>query len=196
MNCSSYRSLLAKKSVGIAGLGGLGSSVAVSLARSGIGSLVLADFDVVELSNLYRQHYFEEQVGQLKVKAIEQNLRRISLKIAICSHAVRLDQSNIPEIFADTDVIIEALDDPEEKAMFVTCCLASFPETPIIAASGIAGLGSGNKITIKKVGDRIYLVGDDVTAQDSHNLLWPARVGIAANHQAHIAVRILLGLES
>ena len=70
--------LLKQACVGIAGVGGLGSAVAVSLARIGVGKLIIADFDVVEPSNLNRQQYFVDQLGYFKVDALTENLRRIN----------------------------------------------------------------------------------------------------------------------
>ena len=65
--------------IGIAGAGGLGSNVAISLSRAGIGKLIISDFDIIEPSNLNRQQYFIEQIGKPKVIALKENLMRIKL---------------------------------------------------------------------------------------------------------------------
>ncbi len=177
--------------VGIAGLGGLGSAVAVALARIGVGRLILADFDVVEPSNLNRQQYFIDQLGLTKSEALSINLRRINPYVKYEAHCVRLTPENIPTLFADTDVMVEAFDRADQKAML----LQSFKGKPIVAASGLAGYGSGETIGVRKMGDRIYVVGDLETGATPGCGLMAPRVGIAAHMQANVVLRLLLGEE-
>lgn len=177
--------------VGIAGLGGLGSAIAVALARIGVGRLILADFDVVEPSNLNRQQYFIDQLGMTKADALEANLRRINPYVEYEAHCVRLTPENIPTLFADTDVMVEAFDRADQKAML----LQSFKDKPIVAASGLAGHGSGETIGVRKMGDRIYIVGDLETGATPGCGLMAPRVGIAAHMQANVVLRLLLGEE-
>ena len=66
MRFSEIKTHLGKFRVGIAGAGGLGSNCAVALARSGVGTLVISDFDIIEQSNLNSQYYFTNQVGMMK----------------------------------------------------------------------------------------------------------------------------------
>ena len=80
------RQKLANARVGIAGLGGLGSRIAVILARTGVGTLHLVDFDVVDLTNLNRQQYFLLQLGQEKTKALCQLLRQINPYLTLLSN--------------------------------------------------------------------------------------------------------------
>ncbi|HXE97016.1 MAG TPA: sulfur carrier protein ThiS adenylyltransferase ThiF, partial [Dongiaceae bacterium] len=110
-------------SVGIAGVGGLGSAVAVALARVGVGRLVIADFDVVEPSNLNRQQYFIDQIGSCKVDALACNLRRINPYVTVEAHRVMLDPENIPAIFSDCSILVEAFDRADMKAMLVNAAL-------------------------------------------------------------------------
>ena len=77
--------------VGIAGLGGLGSTLAIALARIGIGTLILVDFDVVEPSNLNRQQYFVHQIGMPKVEALQENISRVNPCVKVHTHLERLD---------------------------------------------------------------------------------------------------------
>ena len=177
--------------VGIAGLGGLGSAVAVALARIGVGRLILADFDVVEPSNLNRQQYFIDQLGQTKADALEANLRRINPYVDYEAHGIRLTPENIPTLFAGADVLVEAFDRPDQKAML----LQSFKDKPIVAASGLAGHGSGETIGVRKMGDRIHVVGDLETGAAPGCGLMAPRVGIAAHMQANVVLRVLLGEE-
>ena len=184
---------LKQSCVGIAGVGGLGSAVAVALARIGVGRIIIADFDVVEPSNLNRQQYFVDQIGYLKVEALTENLKRINPYVTVEPHPLLLTPANIPEIFAPCPVVVEAFDRAEMKAMLVDTVLGEMPHSTIIAASGLAGYGPNNTISTRKVSRRLSLVGDDVSEARPGSGLMAPRVGIAAHHQANQAVRIILG---
>lgn len=175
--------------VGIAGLGGLGSAVAVALARVGVGRLILADFDVVEPSNLNRQQYFIDQLGQTKIEALEINLQRINPYVQYEPHCVRVTPDNINGLFGGVDVLVEAFDRADQKAML----LQSYKGAPIVAASGLAGHGSGESIGVRKMGKDIYIVGDLETGAAPGCGLMAPRVGIAAHMQANVVLRLLLG---
>jgi len=178
--------------VGIAGLGGLGSTVAVSLARLGIGRMILADFDVIEPSNLNRQQYFADQIGLSKVEALTRNIGRINPYVRLTGHEVHLTDENIPEIFADASVVVEAFDSPEAKAMLHNSVLQLLPETYVVGASGLAGCGPSEEIGVRRLSNRCFVVGDGVSAARSGMGLMAPRVGVAANHQANLVLRILL----
>jgi sulfur carrier protein ThiS adenylyltransferase len=177
--------------VGIAGLGGLGSAIAVALARIGVGKLVLADFDVVEPSNLNRQQYFIDQLGLTKAEALEANLRRINPYVEYDAHCTRVTPENMDELFGEVDVMVEAFDRADQKAML----LQSFKSAPIVAASGLAGYGPGESIGVRKMGQDIYIVGDLETGAAPGCGLMAPRVGIAAHMQANLVLRLLLGEE-
>ncbi|NOZ22527.1 MAG: sulfur carrier protein ThiS adenylyltransferase ThiF [Planctomycetes bacterium] len=182
-------------SVGIAGLGGLGSAIAIALTRTGVGRLVLADFDIVEPSNLNRQQYFVDQLGQPKTEALAENLRRINPYVRVETHRVRLDASNVSEVFADVEVLVEAFDAPDAKTMLLESFATAFPDKPIVMASGLAGHGPGSTIQVRKLGSQIYVIGDmESAAQPGRGLMAP-RVGIAAHLQANTVLRLLLGEE-
>jgi sulfur carrier protein ThiS adenylyltransferase len=182
--------------VGVAGLGGLGSQVAIALARTGFGTLVLADFDVVEPSNLNRQQYFVDQLGQPKTRALTDTLRRINPYLRALTHTVRLTPANIPDIFAGCSVLVEAFDRADQKAMLVETALAGLPETWVVAASGLAGHAEADAIRTHRLGPRLFVVGDlEAEARPGTGLMAP-RVGVAAHAQANLALRIVLGEES
>jgi sulfur carrier protein ThiS adenylyltransferase len=183
---------LARAAVGIAGLGGLGSAVAVALARIGVGRLVLADFDVVEPSNLNRQQYFVDQIGMLKTDALRANLQRIHPGVRCVTHAVRLVPDNIPEIFADVEVLVEAFDRADQKVMLLQAFAAARPGAPIVAASGLAGHGDEATLAVRRVGPHLYVVGDLETAARPGCGLMAPRVGIAAHMQANAVLRLLV----
>jgi sulfur carrier protein ThiS adenylyltransferase len=182
-----------RSSVGIAGLGGLGSAIAIALARIGVGRLVLADFDVVEPSNLNRQQYFVDQIGQLKTDAMQANLARIHPYVEVETHTVRLTAENVPAVFGDVDVLVEAFDKPDAKAMIMEVCATAMPDTPLVMASGLAGHAPSNTIQSRQLGRQVTLVGDLVEAAGPGKGLMAPRVGVAAHHQANAVLRILLG---
>ena len=181
--------------VGIAGVGGLGSAVAVALARVGVGRLVIVDFDVVEPSNLNRQQYFIDQIGLPKVAALAANLQRINPYVTVESHPTLLDPSNIPTVFSGCSIVVEAFDRADMKAMLVDTVLGQMPGATVVAASGLAGYGPNNAITTRKVSSRLYLSGDGTSEARPGSGLMAPRVAIAAGHQANQVIRIILGEE-
>lgn len=151
---------LSGATAGIAGLGGLGSNIAAMLARSGIGRIVAADFDRVEPSNLNRQNYGTDDLGLLKTEATEKALKRIRPGICFEGHAVRLGPDNIPGIMRGCDVVIEALDGPEDKAMLVSAVLEKMPGTPVICGNGMSGFGDADRIMKRHLGNLVTVCGD------------------------------------
>jgi len=186
---------LKRATVGIAGLGGLGSPCAWALCRMGIGKLILADFDVVEPSNLNRQQYFVDQIGLAKTEATKANLKRINPYVEVITHQIVLDESNIPTVFQKASVVIEAFDGAEMKAMIIRCILDKMPEVTVVAGSGVAGYADGNEIVVNRMMPRLYIVGDHKSEARPGKGLMASRVGIAAHQQANTAVRIILGEE-
>lgn len=184
-----------KVKVGIAGAGGLGSNVAISLARLGVGNIKIVDFDVVEPSNLNRQQYYIKDIGEYKVNALKRNLEEINPFIHVQAIVKKLDKENIKEIFRDEDIIIEAFDNPEYKAEISTEVLSSMGDKVLIASSGMAGYYSSNDIKTRKINNNFYICGDGVNeAKEGFGLMAP-RVAICANHMANCALRIILGEE-
>lgn len=179
--------------VGIAGLGGLGSHIAVSLARMGVGKLVLADFDRVDVTNLHRQQYFVEQVGLLKTEALADTLRKIDPWIQLELYPVRLTPENLPTIFGSCPILCEAFDKAEEKAMLLETVLTELPHVTVVSGSGMAGVGSVNEIQTRKAMNRLYLCGDGETDVAEYGSLFASRVAVCAGHQAHMVLRLLLG---
>ncbi|SEH82950.1 sulfur carrier protein ThiS adenylyltransferase [Ruminococcus flavefaciens] len=184
---------LSETSVAVCGLGGLGSNIAISLARAGVGKLHMIDFDKVDISNLNRQQYFPEQLGMYKSDALYDTLKRIAPYCEIKKDCVKLDDDNIPRLLADDDIIVEAFDKAEQKAMLVNCVLETMPEKYLVAGSGMAGLASSNTITTKRVTKRFYVCGDGVSDVNDGMGLVSSRVLICAGHQAHAVIRIIAG---
>lgn len=181
--------------IGVAGLGGLGSQVAIALARTGVGCLVLADFDVVEPSNLNRQQYFLDQIGMPKVAALSETLCRINPTVDIHIHDCVLGTGNIPRVFAECRILVEAFDRADQKEMLISTALDCLPDTTVIAASGLAGSEPSESIRVHRMGSRLFVVGDLETAAGPGVGLMAPRVGVAAHVQANLALRLLLGEE-
>lgn len=180
--------------IGIMGLGGLGSVVAVALARIGVGTLLLADYDVVEPSNLNRQQYFVDQIGLKKTEAMRQNLARVNPYLKLQTFDDELTESNLPLVFKDVNVLVECFDGPRMKATALRVALTLLPGVGYVGASGLAGFDENNLITTRKIRNNVYIVGDgEAEAKPGQGLMAP-RVGIAAHHQANQVLRILLGL--
>lgn len=179
--------------VAVCGLGGLGSNIAVSLARAGVGKLILIDFDKVDITNLHRQQYKASQIGRYKTDALSENLKEIAPYIEQETHTVRIDKRNALEILKEADIICEAFDNAECKAMLAHIVLEAMPDKYLVAASGMAGLGSGNDIKTRRLTKKFYLCGDEVSEVAEVGSLVAPRVMLCAAHQAHTILRILAG---
>ena len=110
-----FKKQLAQVRVGIAGLGGLGSHIAVFLARAGVQHLHLVDFDRVDESNLNRQHYFLRDVGRLKTEALAEQLLAINPALKIKTENIKLTEINAAAVFKADGIICEAVDRPENQ---------------------------------------------------------------------------------
>ena len=179
--------------VAVCGLGGLGSGIAVALARAGIGKLLLIDFDRVDITNLHRQQYKAEQIGICKTEALAENLREIAPYLEIETHTVRVTEDNAAELLRSADIICEAFDAAEAKAMLTDAVLTEMPDKYLVAASGMAGLGSANNIRTRRITRHFYLCGDEISDVSDGLGLISSRVMLCAAHQAHTVLRILAG---
>ena len=179
--------------VAVCGLGGLGSNIAIALARAGIGKLLLIDFDRVDITNLHRQQYKVNQIGCYKTDALAENLVEIAPYTEIKTVTAKITEENFADLLTDADVVCEAFDDAEAKAMLVNGVLELLPDCFIVAASGMAGMDTPNTIRTRKVMKRFYLCGDETNdVADTIGLVAP-RVMLCAAHQAHTVLRILAG---
>lgn len=187
------RARLAESHVAIVGCGGLGSNAAAMLLRSGVGELTLIDFDVVEPSNLNRQLFFEDQLGRPKTEALAETLLRIKPQARLRLHQLRVTEETLCPLVADADVVIEAVDRAEVKAFIANTLLCHMPDKPLVGASGLAGISSANSVVTERITDSFYLVGDLHSDVRHGHALIASRVMVAAAHEAHAAIRILLG---
>ena len=183
---------LKKTRVCILGLGGLGSNVAVLLARAGIGSLKLVDFDTVETSNLNRQQYRISHIGIKKTEAMKSIIREINPFVEVDILDIKVDRENIYSIVGDIEIVVEAFDRAETKAMILEELLTDKNKI-VVSASGMAGLGSANEIVTRKIKDNFYLIGDNYSDYEEYSGLMSTRVMICAAHQANVVLRLILG---
>lgn len=191
MKLEEIKQRLKSKTVGIAGCGGLGSNCAVALARSGVGKLILIDFDKVEESNLNRQYFFRDQIGQPKAMALQENIRRIDNTIVTEEHILELDPSAVQALFADCDLIIEAFDTGHAKQMIIETVLDAMPEKYIITGQGLAGYGNNESIRTQRLGN-LFIIGDgEREVSDDLPPLGP-RVAVVAGMQANLALELML----
>lgn len=184
-------SKISSSTVAICGLGGLGSNIAILLARAGVGKLILIDFDKVDITNLHRQQYKVSQIGMYKTKALARNLKEIAPFLETEIHTAYMDKNNYYKLLKSADIICEAFDNAEAKADIVNFVLTKMPEKYIVAASGMAGLHSANLIKTRKVSNRFYLCGDEKSDVKDTIGLVASRVCVCASHQAHMVLRII-----
>lgn len=179
--------------VAVCGLGGLGSNIAIALARTGVGHLHLIDFDRVDLTNLNRQQYAVGQLGQYKTDALRETLSLISPYCDVTCDTIQVTEENLPDLLKTEDYICEAFDRAEAKAMLVSGVLEHFPEKYLVAGSGLAGLGSANTIQTRRVSQRFYLCGDGTSDSSVGLGLVASRVLVCAAHEANMILRLIAG---
>lgn len=188
-----FQKKLSETSVAVCGLGGLGSNIATALARMGVGRLHLIDFDKVDITNLHRQQYFPDQLGQPKIDALGDTIRRIAPYIEVVQTNIRLDSGNICDVLSGDDIICEAMDNADSKAELVNCVLEKMPEKYLICGSGMAGISDANEITTRRITDRFFVCGDGRSDVNDGIGLTATRVMVCAAHQAHKIVQIIRG---
>ena len=191
MTIEGIKEILKTKTVGIAGCGGLGSNCAVALARVGIGTLILADFDIISESNLNRQYYFLNQVGESKAPSLKHVIHQINPRVCVIAYEVKLDPEHLLRFFRDCDVIIEAFDQADQKEMLIETVLSAFPDKPLIVGVGMAGWGMNESIRYRRSGN-LHICGDESTGISDDTPPLAPRVGVVANMQANVALELLL----
>lgn len=186
------REKLRNSKVAIAGLGGLGSNIAVMLVRSGVGKLLLVDFDKVDISNLNRQAYSIPHLGTEKTQALSQILKDINPDVEIETLCTKVTEENAKEIFEKYPIVCEAFDKADQKAMLISTLLSQCKNTTVISGNGMAGYSDANAIKTRKITDRLYICGDGVADIDKGDILMASRVLICAGHQANKAIQLIL----
>ena len=186
-----YKSILKSKTIGIAGCGGLGSNCAIALARVGIGKLIIADFDIIVESNLNRQYFFYDQIGQKKAYALRENINRINPSVIVEAHDIKLKLQDIVKLYKDCDVVVEAFDLAEMKQMIIETVLSRMPDKPVVSGVGLAGWGDTNSLKVRQIGN-LFICGDEQKEISENMPPLAPRVGIVANMEANVVMEILL----
>ena len=184
--------ILKNATVGIAGLGGLGSNIAMMLARAGVGKLIIADHDNVDISNMTRQNYYYRHLGMKKTDATVELLSFMDPNIEIEKHFVKLDPDNLEGIFNECNIVCEALDDPKEKAMLINNLLIKHPDVIVVSGSGMAGYGKSNDIRTEHAMKRLYVCGDGIDMEFWNSVMMSPRVNICAGHMANTVIAVLM----
>ena len=195
MKLNEIREKLKSRKVGVAGAGGLGSNCAAALVRTGVGKIVIADFDVVSEENLNRQYYFFDQIGEKKTSAIRTNLLKINPSADVTVHDIRLTKANISDLFHDCDVIVEAFDQADQKEMLIETVLAEMPDKYLVVGLGMAGWGMNETIHCRQSG-RMFICGDGISEIGPELPPIAPRVGMVANMQANVVLELLLNPEN
>lgn len=184
---------LDKACVGIAGLGGLGSNLAIFLARLGVGHLILVDFDVVDITNLNRQHYTMKDLGIPKTLALVEQLEAINPYLTYETYTERVVPSNVERLFSGCDVVVEAFDKPDQKAMLLENLLTRLPEKPVVSGAAWQATAPANLIKTEKRFGHVYLCGDGTSdVADGLGLMAP-RVAVCSAHEGTMVLRLLIG---
>ncbi|MDD6734326.1 MAG: sulfur carrier protein ThiS adenylyltransferase ThiF [Lachnospiraceae bacterium] len=192
---SEIRDKIRNARVAIAGIGGLGSNIAVMLARSGVGHIFFVDFDVVDATNLNRQMYFASQIGMPKTEALSDILYRINPYGDYSCKQVLVTEDNVKELFKDYKYIAEAFDRPDQKAMLVSSLLSLCPDSYVVSGNGMAGFENINSIHTTKRLSKLYVCGDGSSDVSNKPGLWSPRVTACAAHQANAIINLILGRE-
>lgn len=189
-NILKVRHFLRSFKVGIAGAGGLGSNCAVALARTGIGHLVVVDFDIVEPLNLNRQYFFANQIGKKKVEALKEVISWIDPDIQFTAIHEKLSSQNLLNFFKTCDIIVEAFDKIDQKKMIAETILSSGISAPLVMGSGMAGLNH-TQLLVERY-DRLIVCGDQITEVNGNQIPMAPRVAMVANLQANEVLNFLM----
>lgn len=184
---------LSGSKVTVAGLGGLGSNVSLALARLGVGTLRLIDFDVVDITNIFRQNYRLCHIGKYKTDCMKEQIAEINPYIKVETVNEKMTQENVMELIGDSKIICEAFDNKETKAMLINQIMESSKDKIVVAGSGMAGMDTSNTVVTRKITNRFYVCGDGVNGVEDGLQLMAPRVAVCAMHEANMVMRLLLG---
>ncbi|MBV5274394.1 MAG: molybdopterin-synthase adenylyltransferase MoeB [Lamprocystis purpurea] len=180
----------------VVGLGGLGSPVAMYLAAAGVGRLVLADCDAVDLSNLQRQIlHTTDRIGMAKADSARLALRALNPDVELETVKRSLSAETLPALLADLDLVVDGSDNFATRFAVNAACVAA--RRPLV--SGAAMRMEGQVATFSgQPGGPCYqclyprLGADDDTCT-ANGILAPV-VGIIGSIQAVEAIKVLTGL--
>lgn len=181
----------------IVGLGGLGSPAALYLAAAGVGRLVLADHDVVELSNLQRQiAHDESRLGLTKVDSAASAISQLNAGVAVECIAQKLSGEVLQQAVSEADLVLDCSDNFASRFEINACCVAL--QTPLVSGAAIRMEG---QITAFDPRDSnspcyrcLYPEGEDESLSCSEAGVMAPLVGVVGSMQALEAIKLLSGL--
>jgi adenylyltransferase/sulfurtransferase len=181
----------------IIGVGGLGSPVAMYLAASGVGHLVLVDYDMVELSNLQRQiAHTTERLGMHKVTSAQRALAALNPEVQVTAIAGQLDPEALEEQVRQADAVVDCSDNFATRFALNRVCVAN--RTPLISGAAIRLEG---QVTVFRA-DRadspcyrcLYRDMDELGESCSQTGVLAPLVGIIGSVQATETIKVLLDI--
>ena len=181
----------------IVGMGGLGSPVAMYLAASGVGHLVLTDFDVVELSNLQRQIiHHSDDVGENKVESARAAIRDLNPDVRVTAIPWALQDDELAREVGEADVVIDACDNFESRFDMNAACWRL--GTPLVSAAAMRMDGQVTVFDPRQPASPCYrcLYSDESTEGEACSqvgVLAPL-LGIIGSIQAAEAMKLIVGI--
>lgn len=167
---------LQNSKIGIAGAGGLGSNIALMLARTGIGKLLIIDYDIVTPSNLNRQQFWPRHLGKKKIHALAEILLELNQNIELELIDCCLTEANISGYLSQASIWAEALDKADVKTMFINNAV----QTAALTVSGNGLCGIGGKLPTKKCLGNLHIAGDFSSGTDKFPPYAPRVIQTAA----------------
>lgn len=181
----------------IVGLGGLGCPVAIYLAAAGVGELVLADFDEVELSNLQRQiAHGESNIGQSKVQSAGEEIARINSDTIVTCLEKKLTGKALTDIVSQVDLVIDCSDNFSTRFEINQVCYDY--KIPLVSGAAIRSEGQvivfDSRNTDSPCYRCLYNDGlDDSNLSCSESGVFAPLVGVIGSVQAMEAIKVLTG---
>jgi len=180
----------------IVGVGGLGSPVAMYLSAAGVGHLILADFDTVDLSNLQRQiAHTTDRIGLTKVESAAQTLRALNPDIKITGLAQALDADSLASYIAHLNVVVDCCDNFATRFAINAACVEA--KTPLVSGAAIRLEGQITVFDNRDSNSPCYrCLYDEDSEEDTtcaaNGVLSPL-VGIIGSMQALEAIKLICG---
>lgn len=179
----------------VIGVGGLGCPVALYLAASGVGTLVLVDDDHVEITNLQRQiAHGHEDIGRAKVESAADSVKRINPDVQIVAHAQRLNETALQKELTDADLVVDCTDNLETRLMLNRVCYQA--RVPLVSGAAIAGEGQLMVVDSRQQSACYRCLYDEsvsVALDCSSTGVVAPLVGVIGSLQALEAIKTLLG---
>lgn len=180
----------------IVGMGGLGSPAAMYLASAGVGHLLLADFDTVEISNLQRQIiHGTDDIGRSKVDSAYDTLKRLNPDITITRYKNRLDEAALNELVPQVDIVLDGCDNFATRFAVNRACVAH--HTPLVSGAAIRFEGQVSVFLNNGAGPCyrcLYQDGGEEEQRCSENGVLAPLTGVIGSLQALEAIKTLLGI--